>query len=413
MLAPFGLRPKGTVGQRMVPLAAALTARGWQCLIVAPSYTEPRDAGRREIVDGVVVEHVALPRLGGPLGVLETSARMLAIAQRWQPDVLHVFKPKGYSGVAATLGHWLLPHVPQVQDTDDWEGWGGWNELGAYSRPMKHIFAWQERTLPRQAAAVTVASRTLETQVWGFGVEPRRVMYLPNGAKSQPPALPARADARALLGLNDEPTILLYTRFWEYPLHDIIDFLLVLGARRSDARLLVVGDGEHGEAASLGDVARRAGVAHMMDIRGWSDRATIDAAFAAADLAIMPFADTLMNRAKCSVKLLELLAAGVPVVASRVGQAAEYIRDRHTGILVDPGGVPLARGALELLADPALRQRIGTQAATYVTTTWSWTTLGARLEGCYETAVGRRQLAGGSWQAKSGEPPSEGAEHEA
>jgi glycosyltransferase involved in cell wall biosynthesis len=387
MLAPFGLRPKATLSQRMVPLAAALGERGWRCTIVAPSYTEPRDAGTREIIQGVPVEHVRLARLPGALGVIETSAHMLAAARRWQPDLIHVFKPKGYSGVAALLAHWLLPHVPQVQDTDDWEGWGGWNELGAYSCPMKHIFAWQERTLPRRAAAVTVASRTLETQVWGFGVDPRRVVYLPNGVAPQPPVLPARADARATLDLHDAQVILLYTRFWEYPLHDIIDFLLVLQSRRPDARLLVVGDGERGEAAALRRLARRAGVAHMADIRGWSDRATIDAAFAATDLAIMPFADTLMNRAKCSVKLLELLAAGVPVVASRVGQAAEYIIHRQTGILVDPGGVPLAQGALELLADPALRERLGIAAAAHVTTTWNWTTLAARLAGWYEIAT--------------------------
>lgn len=384
MLAPFGMRPKGTLSQRILPLALALTERGWHCLIVAPSYTEPGDAGRREIIDGVAVEHVALARLPGPLAVVETSARMLAAARRWQPDLLHVFKPKGYSGVAAMLGHWFLPDLPQIQDTDDWEGWGGWNELGDYSRAMKHVFAWQERTLPRQAAAVTVASRTLQTQVWGFGVDPRRVVYLPNGVSPNLPMLPGRADARTFLGLDEAPTILLYTRFWEYPLHDIIDFLFVLQARRPDARLLVVGDGEHGEAARLSELARRAGVAAMLDVRGWSDRATIAAAFAVANLAIVPFADTLMNRAKCSVKLLELLAAGLPVVASRVGQAAEYIEDRHSGLLVAPGGVPLAQGALELLGDAVLRQRITAEAAVHVVARWSWAKLAAELERSYD-----------------------------
>ncbi len=387
MIAPFGLRPKATLSQRMLPLARALVRRGSQCLIVAPAYTEPRDAGRREIIDGVVVEHVALARLPGPLGIVETSARMLATVRRWQPDLLHVFKPKGYSGVAASLGHWLAPALPQVLDTDDWEGWGGWNELGDYSPLMKHVFAWQERTLPRQAAAVTVASRTLETQVWGFGVDPSQVVYLPNGVASARPVLPERAAARALLGIADAPTILLYTRFWEYSLHDIIDVLLVLRERRPDARLLVVGDGERGEAATLRCMAERAGVASLTDIRGWSDRATIAAAFAVADLAIVPFADTLMNRAKCSVKLLELLVAGVPVVASRVGQAAEYIDHRRTGLLVAPGGVALAQGALELLDDASLRQNLGDAAADDVLARWNWDTLAARAERCYDEVI--------------------------
>ena len=389
MLAPFGMRPKATLSRRALPLAAALGRRGWQCSIIAPAYLYPADAGCVDVVDGVVVEHVALPRLGGPLGMLETSARMTVAALRRKPDLLHVFKPKGYSGLAALLAHARRPSLPQVQDTDDWEGWGGWNELLPYSSPQKHFFAWQERRLPLLADAVTVASRTLQTQVWGFGVEPQRVIYLPNGAPERPRALPSRAAARGTLHLPDAPVVLLYTRFWEYPLRVVVEFLLALQARRPDARLLVIGDGERGEAAALKTLAARAGVGQMADIRGWSDRPTIDAALAAADLAIVPAIDTLMNRAKCSAKLLELLAAGVPVVASRVGQATEYIDDGRSGLLVARGGVALAHGAASLLADSALRRALGWEAARRAATDWSWSRLATAAEQAYTIALGR------------------------
>ena len=387
MLAPFAIRPKATLSQRMLPLAAALNARGWTCSIVAPPYPDSNASSHVEVVDGVRVEHVALPRLPGPLQFVETSARMLAAALRGEPDLLHVFKPKGYSGLAALLAHAQRPRLPQVQDTDDWEGWGGWNDLLPYPRPMKHFFAWQERTLPRLADAVTVASRTLETQIWGFGVEPRRVIYVPNGVPDRPPDLPSPAEARTKLGLPAGPVVLLYTRFWEYPLQYIVEMLLVLQACRPDVRLLVVGDGERGEAAALGQLARRAGVAAMLDLRGWSDRATIDAAMAAADVAVVPFADTLMNRAKCSAKLLELLRAGVPVVASNVGQAAEYVEAGRSGLLVAPGGVPLARGVLDLLGDEARRRALGAEGARRVTSDWNWHRLAARAEQAYDVAL--------------------------
>ena len=383
MLAPFGLRPKATLAQRILPLAVAMQRRGWICSIVAPSYTNPQDAGRVDVVEGVTVEHVRLPRLPGPLGAVETAARMLSAALRRRPVLLHVFKPKGYGGLAALLARAIRPGLPLVQDTDDWEGQGGWNDLLPYSRPMKQFFAWQERTLPRLADAVTVASRTLETQVWGFGVEPWRVVYLPNGVPERRPALPSRVEARDQLGLPDGPVALLYTRFWEFPLRDIVEALLVIQARRPDVRLLVVGDGEQNEAASLVRIARRAGVAPLLDIRGWSDRATIDAAMAACDVAIVPFADTLMNRAKCSVKLLELLHAGVPVVASRVGQAAEYVRTGENGLLVEPGGVPLALGLLDLLADETRRTAVGEESARRMTAEWNWNRLAAPLDHLY------------------------------
>jgi len=385
MLAPFGARPKATLSRRMLPLAAALTARGWSVSIVVPAPVAA-DAGRVEMLDGVRVEHVALPVSPGPLQFVETSARMLAAALRLKPDLLHVFKPKGYSGLAALLAHAVRPDLPQVQDTDDWEGWGGWNDLLPYPMAMKYFFAWQERRLPRLAAAVTVASRTLETQVWGFGVDPSRVIYLPNGVSGRPPLLPTREAARRRLGLNAGPVVLLYTRFWEYPLQTVLELALVLAARRPDARLLVIGDGEQGEAATLERLARRAGVGTTLDIRGWSDDAAIAAAMAAADVAVMPFADTLMNRAKCSVKLLELLQAGVPVVASRVGQVAEYIVSGENGLLVEPGGVPLARGVLDLLGDDLQRRAFGTEGARRVATDWSWSRLAASLERAYGIA---------------------------
>jgi len=389
MLAPFGLRPKATLSQRMLPLAAALVARGWRCTIVAPAYLHPADAGRRETLHGVQIEHVRLPRLPGPFEALETSARMLLAARRHQPNLLHAFKPKGYSGLAAQMAHIVCPDLPLVQDTDDWEGWGGWNDLLPYSRPMKHFFAWQERTLPRWAASVTVASRTLESQVWGFGIDPNRVIYLPNGVPEQPRRLPDREEARRRLQLGPAPVILLYTRFWEYPLHDIVEVLLVLRARRPEVRLLVIGDGERGEAAALRTLAERAGVGQMLDVRGWVDQAVIDDALAAADLAIAPFADTLMNRAKCSAKLLQLLQAGVPLVASRVGQAQEYVRSGETGLLVEPGGVPLAEGVLRLLEDPAWRQGLGSAAQHEVTARWNWSLLAQRAEHAYHLALER------------------------
>lgn len=386
MLAPFGIRPRGTLEQRMLPLAVALTERGWQCSIIAPAYLHPPDAGQVAKLDGVRVEHMALSGLKGPAGVIETSARMMRAALRFRPDVVHVFKPKGYSGLAALLLHAFRRGLPVAQDTDDWEGWGGWNELLPYSPAMKHFFAWQERTLPRLAGAVTVASRTLETQVWGLGIDPGRVFYLPNGVPRQRRALPSRAAGRALLALGDEPVVLLYTRFWEYPLQDIVELLLVLRRRHPGVRLLVVGDGEHGEAAALGRLARKAGVAEMADIRGWAERPVIDAAMAAADMAVMPFADTLMNRAKCSAKLLELLAAGVPVVASRVGQAAEYIEHGRTGWLVEPGGVALARGVLRLLDDEPYRRALGHAAARRVVAEWNWPRLAGIAEQAYIVA---------------------------
>jgi glycosyltransferase involved in cell wall biosynthesis len=388
MIAPFGIRPKGTLAARMLPLAAELHKRGHRSIIVAPAYLNPGDAATTCEIEGVPVTHIRLPRLPAPFALIETAAELLRAALRFQPDVLHVFKPKGYSGLAALLAHVLRPGLSLVQDTDDWEGWGGWNDLAPYGRATKAFFAWQERTLPQLVTIVTVASRTLQTQVWGFGIEPQRVWYIPNGVADCPPDLPSRSHARRQLGLGAGPIVLLYTRFWEYPLRDVVAVLIGLRERHPAARLLVIGVGERGEADELARLAKRAGVAPWLDQRGWADTATIQSAFAAADVALAPFADTLMNRAKGMAKLLELLHAGVPVIASRVGQAMEYIVDGRNGVLVPPNGGALARATLELLADPQHAQALGRMGQRYVMQHFGWSRLAETLEAAYELALG-------------------------
>jgi glycosyltransferase involved in cell wall biosynthesis len=180
MLAPFGIRPKGTLAARMLPLAQALVRCSHRVVIVAPPVHNPNDAATCVEYDGVPVIHTAAPRAPG---VAQQTLALLQATLRQRPDVVHLFKPKGYAGLAALALHHLRPALPLVVDTDDWEGPGGWNDLLPYPSAAKRLFAWQERDLLRRAAAITVASRALETLVWSMGIAPERVFYLPNGVR--------------------------------------------------------------------------------------------------------------------------------------------------------------------------------------------------------------------------------------
>jgi glycosyltransferase involved in cell wall biosynthesis len=390
MLAPFGIRPKGTLSARMLPLAQALVRRGHHASIVAPPVQNPQDAGRRDVYDGVPVIHTPLPTLPGPAGVAQQVQSLLRAALAERPDVMHLFKPKGYSGLAALLLRLLQPHLPLVVDTDDWEGWGGWNDLLPYPLAAKRLFAWQERDLPRRAAAVSVASRTLQAQVWGFGVPPGRVFYLPNGVEESGTGdwrLGTR-QSQSPVADTQSPTMLLYTRFWEFDLRYLVAALVPIMAGCPAARLLVVGRGERGEERELLRLAERAGIAASIDYRGWIEPHAIPALLDSADLALVPMDDTLINRARGLAKLLELMAAGLPIVAGQVGQTAEYIEDGRSGLLVPPSDpAALARAALALLADPALRARLGQRAQARVAQHYTWDRLAASAERAYHLAL--------------------------
>jgi len=382
MLAPFGIRPKGTLLARMLPLARALARRGCAVSIVAPPVHNPEDAGTRVVYDGVPVTHTPLLR-PGLAGALRQSGAMLRQALTERPDLLHLFKPRGFGGLAALFARALRPALPLVVDADDWEGWGGWNDLLPYPGYARRLFAWQERDLPRRAAAVTVASRTLESLVWAMGVAPARVFYLPNGLAAPTAPLARDRDAQAA-----GRSIVLYTRFWELDMAELAAALAAIHLRRPDARLIVVGRGERGEERELRARAERAGFGAMLDERGWLDPAQIPATLAGAAIALAPARDTLINRARCSAKLLELLGAGLAVVASDVGEARAFIEHERSGLLAPPGNPgALAAAALRLLDDPALRARLAA-GARQTAARYDWDNLAAVAERAYAVAIG-------------------------
>lgn len=359
MLAPFGIRPKSTLSLRMLPLAQALVRQGHTVCIVAPPVHNPEDAGTRIIYDQVPVIHTSSPSLPGATGVFQQVVRLMQTVLSEQPDIIHLFKPKGYSGLAALVLSLQHPEIPLVVDTDDWEGWGGWNDLLPYPVAAKWLFAWQEYDLPRRATAVTVASRTLQTQVWGFGVQPERVVYVPNGII---PNNNLEAQSRHK---QEHPhyVLLLYTRFWEFDVHYIVMVLIALATHRSDIRLHVVGKGERGEEQELLRIVAQAGLSHMVYYFGWVEPEQIPEHFAMSDIALFPLEDQLITRAKCSAKLLELMAAGLPIIAGRVGQAAEYIEHNVSGILIEPDDpASMAQAILQLLDNPSLRLQLGAGA---------------------------------------------------
>lgn len=94
-----------------------------------------------------------------------------------------------------------------------------------------------------------------------------------------------------------------------------------------------------------------------LEHRPWSE-ATEAADLASCDVGIMPLPDTPWARGKCALKLLQCMAAGVPVVASPVGVNADIIRPGENGLLATTGAQWTA--AMQALAsDPELRSRLG------------------------------------------------------
>jgi glycosyltransferase involved in cell wall biosynthesis len=394
MIGPFAFKPKGTVSARALLIARALVKRGHRVTILMPPYDNLTDSGADWEEDGVRLENMVLSQ-NDLWHQAVVPVRMARRAVHLEPDLVHVFKPVGYSGLAGLYLRGLSRRA-LVLDTDDWEGTGGWNDVNPYPAHWKRLFNWQERWLARHADAVTVVSRTLQTQVWGFGVDPARVIYLPNGPDAclrqrAPVSGQEIAQLRQRLGVGDAPLALYLGHIPHGTDLDLaLEALAQIGDRLPEARLVIAGVGDG--LAGLQRQVHHLGLGDRVIFPGWIEHDRAHAHVAAADVVLNPYRDTLINRSKCAGKVILAMAMGKAVVTSRLGENLEYIEDGRSGVLVEPGDASdLARGLLGVLSDRAWAAELGRNAQQRIWQKFDWDARVGEVERAYKVALAHRQ----------------------
>jgi len=95
----------------------------------------------------------------------------------------------------------------------------------------------------------------------------------------------------------------------------------------------------------------------------WSQD-TRGADLATSDIGLAPLPDNRFTRGKCSFKVLEYSAAGLPVIASPVGTNSDYVRDNVTGFLVTDTRQWVDR-ITQLIESPQLRKKMGQEGRAF------------------------------------------------
>jgi sugar transferase (PEP-CTERM/EpsH1 system associated) len=150
-------------------------------------------------------------------------------------------------------------------------------------------------------------------------------------------------------------------------------------AATSRLRLVIVGDGAmRGE---VGELLERAGVADRVWFAG--ERADVPEIMRGLDCFVLPsLAEGVSNT------ILEAMATGLPVVATRVGGNLELIESGMTGTLVPPANSnALAQAILDYLGDRTMARRHAKAARRVVETRYSLDRMVADYANMYETAL--------------------------
>ena len=344
-----------------------------------------RDAGHQVTVHSPAIEAgdeirraVPLPALGDGLSSRVPKRVARALSHIWanagveaalehavageRPDLVYErYGPFAVAGGIVARRHGI-PHLLEVNAPLAREG-------ALYrNQALGEAAAALEASAFDTAGAVLAVSRELKDELVADGVAAGRIHVMPNGfdtARFRPAAL------------REGPPVTFGFVGGLRPWHGIADMAEAFRrvARRTDCRLLVIGQGP--EEERLHALAEE--LPGRVELTGAVDHDEVPAALARMDVALAPY-PALERFYYSPLKLLEYMGAGRAIIASRIGQVGELVTDGETGLTVPPGDVEaLADAMLRLAADPTLRASLGARAAEVAHREHGWDTRIARI----------------------------------
>ena len=290
---------------------------------------------RRESIAGVEVyhpRHLVLPRLGMSLAPALMARGVLGCVTRLHHergfDLIdaHYCYPDGVA--AAWIARSLdLPLAITARGSD-------LNLISQYALP---------RAMIRWAAGISrlnvTVSAALAARLGAIGVDPARTRVIPNGVDLESFRPTDRGEARRSLGLEDRNWLLSAGQLVASKGHDAVIRAL---AELPGWGLMVAGEGP--QLGALRSLALHAGVGERVRFLGAVAPERMPTLYSAADCLVLA-----SQREGMPNVLLESLACGTPVIATRVGACPEIVSESVAGRLVDtPDPTAIAAMVLEL-----------------------------------------------------------------
>lgn len=323
---------------------------------------------------GVSCEVVSIARLDKrhPLRWAASVARVARIGRRVQAAIVHSndapsFQPGGFAG--RVLG---IPAVTHIRFPDTTAG-----------------FAWFLRPAPSRVFFVSEHLRADAIAQSRDLFEDRSDVVYDGVALPDPISDEARVELRRSLGLLDDRVVVGLTGqvaeikgIWEF-----LDAAHLLVGKGVEATFAVLGDDLKGHGALRRAMEQRVAALDLAShFRFLGFRPDAPRLIPAFDVITVPSHIEPLGNAT-----LEAMAAGRPVVGSRVGAIPEMVVEGETGVLVpaqDPDA--LAKALEPLIASPEQRQRLGRAARERAERTFSLGVHAARLQAVYDSLLGGR-----------------------
>lgn len=301
-----------------------------------------------------------------------TFIKLLRVIREKRIDVIHSHTVDALAD--ATVCKLLVPHLKLVHTF----------HYGNYPRSEKRLM-WMERIFSRMANRLVAVGEVQRQQIKkAFWVPDHRVERVWNGVleRSTPIGVAFKkdigAEGRVLIGS-------IATLIEQKGLRDLLEVARQFRGRENEVRFVIVGEGPLRK--QLEAIVRQHGLHDLVVLTGWVKDAA-EKALPAFDVFFMSSLWEAM-----SIAILEAMAAGKAIVATRVGENPHVLDDGVDGILVNRGDIKGMKDAIELLVgDPKYRDRLGEAAARKVQQRFTVHQMTNAYETIYKELTGRIPL---------------------
>jgi glycosyltransferase involved in cell wall biosynthesis len=390
VVTAFPRFPNDVISPWLVELLKRLKARGHDVEVFTSAY---KGGGGTEFAGIPVHRFRYFPAAGENLTHEEGAADRMG--RSWRHKVLPAFylsaglpaiwrlcRRRSYDVIHV---HWPLPHMlfgwaakrasgKRTRIVTTWYG----IELRWVKSSLKFLKGFVRRALRTSDEVVAISSATAREIT---SIEPVPVRVIPYGIGFPEVSTAATRTADGTF------TILFVGGLLERKgVKFLVEAVRLLPARLR-WKLVLVGEGP--DLPDLEAQARAGGIADRIEFRGQVPDAELHAAYAAADVFVLPaVVDERGDTEGLGVVLLEAMNYRLPVIGSSVGGITDIVLHEQTGLAIpekDPQA--LADALLRIADDPALAARLATAGYQHAQEHFSWPAITDRWEECYAAAV--------------------------
>jgi glycosyltransferase involved in cell wall biosynthesis len=342
----------GGTERQLAALASELKARRFHVEVMTGRH-DPHWPLHEEI-NGTLVHRLSYPRVRflGALGMLlRASVFLLTEGRRFQ--VFHVHAVNSLAVLTTLIGK-LLGKAVVLKAVGAWE-----LEDGVLNPIRRRRFVYRQLIrILTQADAWIAVSEYLHNAMAEAGVPASRLVTIPNGVDTGHFA-PAAAEPSRRESAATAPHVVFVGRLVkEKGLPVLLRAWASVARHRESAVLHIVGGGPMEDELTL--LAKNLGIASSVRFHGYQ-QAVLPFLQTAHLFVLSSYVEGLSNT------LLEAMAVGLPVVATRISGSEDIVTMGENGILVPPGDEKaLAEAILEVLANPVRAAAMGRNARQFV-----------------------------------------------